>query len=92
MTNQIDEEEKRNRLHTLNEKINKYSLESNKKYLGKTVKVLINGHSDKGDNMYSGYTDSMKLVNVKSNKDIIGQIVDVKITDAKSFSLDGEVV
>ena len=91
MADQIDEEEKRNRLHTLNEKINKYSLESNKKYLGKTVKVLINGHSDKGENMYSGYTESMKLVNVKSNEDIIGQIVDVKITDAKSFSLDGEL-
>ena len=60
-------------------------------YLGKTVKVLINGHSDKGENMYSGYTESMKLVNVKSNEDIIGQIVDVKITDAKSFSLDGEL-
>ena len=42
--------------------------------------------------MICGYTDTMKLVNVKGNKDLIGNIVNVKITDAKSFSLDGEVV
>ena len=31
----------------------------------------------------------MKLVNVEAGKDTIGQIIDVLITDAKSFSLDG---
>ena len=36
-----------------------------------------------------GYTDTMKLVNIENGKDHIGQIIDVKITDAKSFSLDG---
>ena len=34
----------------------------------------------------------MKLVNIIGGKDKIGEIVDVKITDAKSFSLDGEVL
>lgn len=37
-----------------------------------------------------GYTDTNKLVNVIGPKKIIGQIVDVKITDAKTWSLDGE--
>ena len=36
-----------------------------------------------------GYTDTMKLVNVENAKDKIGEIISVKITDAKSFSLDG---
>ena len=31
----------------------------------------------------------MKLVNVEADKSTIGQIIDVKITEAKSFSLDG---
>ena len=39
-----------------------------------------------------GYTETMKLVNVKGSKSSIGKIVDVKITDAKSFSLDGEEI
>jgi len=32
----------------------------------------------------------MKLVNIKGDKSLIGKIVNVKITDTKSFSLDGE--
>ena len=36
-----------------------------------------------------GYTENMKLVNIESDIDIIGKIVNVKITEAKSFSLNG---
>ena len=39
-----------------------------------------------------GYTDTMKLVNVLSDDDNIGKIVDVLITDAKTWSLDGKIV
>ena len=84
--------EKEERLYKLNEIVNKYSLEANKKLVGKTVKVLIEDISEKDNNKVFGYTDTMKLVNVENGKDLIGQIVDVKITDAKSFSLDGEVL
>ena len=34
----------------------------------------------------------MKLVNVEADKKVIGEIINVKITDAKSFSLDGVIV
>ena len=82
--------EKENRLQRLNELVNKYSLESNKKLLNKTVPVLILGHSEKDSKKLYGYTDTMKLVNVTGDDSLIGKIVDVVITDAKSFSLDGE--
>ena len=91
MEDSIDMKTKEERLQQLNELVNKYSLEANKKYVGKTVKVLIEGLSDKDKTKTFGYTDTMKLVNVVGANDMIGQIVDVVITDAKSFSLDGEI-
>ena len=39
-----------------------------------------------------GYTDTMKLVNVKAGEEYIGKIVNVKITGIKTWSLDGEIV
>ena len=92
MEDKVSLEEKEKRLHKLNELVNKYSLESNQKYLNKDVEVLVTGKSDRGDNKVCGYTDTMKLVNIVGSKDLIGKIVKVKIIDAKSFSLDGEVI
>ena len=83
-------EEKKERLARLNELINKYALESNKRMLDRKVSVLILGESDKKDK-YMGYTDNMKLVNVLCDKELVGKIIDVKITDAKTWSLEGEV-
>ncbi len=84
-------EEKENRLYKLNELINDYSLASNKKLLNNTYPVLVEGLSNKEDMMY-GYTETNKLVNFKGTEDLVGKIVNVKILDAKSFSLDGELV
>ena len=88
----ISKEEKEKRLETLNELVNKYSLEANQKHLNKIDKVLITGLSEKGENMVCGYTEDMKLVNVQGALDDIGKIIEVKITMAKSFSLDGEKI
>ena len=84
-------EEKEQRLQRLNDLINNYSLESNKRMLNNTYKVLVEGLSNK-EGMLFGYTETNKLVNFKGNEELIGKIVDVKILDAKSFSLDGELV
>ena len=39
-----------------------------------------------------GYTDTMKLVNISANEEYIGKIVKVKITDVKTWSMDGEII
>lgn len=83
-------EEKKERLARLNARVNQYALESNKKMLEKTVPVLILGPSDKQDK-FMGYTDNMKLVNVVCSEEFIGKIVNVKIVDAKTWSLEGVV-
>ena len=91
MKNDLTEEEKNERLYKLNEIINKYANEVNQNYLNKTVPVLIEGPSEK-EGKLMGYTDTMKLVNVKASEEYIGKIVNVKITGIKTWSLDGEIV
>ena len=82
---------KEERLYRLNDMVNKYARESNEKYLGKIVPVLLESESTKKGSILAGYTDTMKLVNVKAPKDKLGKIVDVKITNVQSFSMDGEI-
>jgi tRNA-2-methylthio-N6-dimethylallyladenosine synthase len=92
MSETVSEEEKMERLHRLNEVVNKYSNEANKKLEGTIQKCLVIDTSEKDENKVCGYTENMKLVNIKGPKSLIGKIVNVKIIDAKSFSLDGEYV
>ena len=92
MNDNVSLDIKEKRLQVLNELINKYSKEANDKYLEKIVPVLVEGISEKDENMLFGYTDTMKLVNIKGSKDNIGKIVDVKITDIKTWNMYGEIV
>ena len=89
MKNVVDEDVKMDRLHRLNELVNKYSNEANAKMNGTTVKCLVTGLSDKDKTKVCGYTENMKLVNIDGPKELIGNIVSVKIIDTKSFSMDG---
>ena len=91
MNDDIPLEEKEKRLYKLNDLVNKYAKEANDKYKDKVVKVLIENESDK-EGILAGYTETMKLVNVKADKSKLGQIVDVKITNVKTWSMDGEIV
>lgn len=91
-SDQIPYDIKHERFERLNEVVNKYSLEKNERLSDKTVKVLIDGSSRKVDESYSGRTDGFKLVNVSSGRDITGQLVDVRITECKTFSIDGVLV
>ena len=80
---------KEERLARLNETVNKYFLENNKKLVGKTVKVLLEGESEK-KGMLFGYTDTNKLINVEADSNLIGKIIDVEVVEAKTWSLDGK--
>lgn len=90
MEDNVSMEEKKERLARLNELVNKYANANNMKYKDKVVEVLIEGVSDK-EGYLMGYTDTMKLVNVKCDESYLGKIVKVKITDVKTWSLDGEL-
>lgn len=92
MEDNIPMKEKEERLQRLNEKVNYYAHKANEKYLGTIQKVLVDGPSRKNPDTLSGYTETNKVVNFKGNPDHIGQIVNVKITEIRTWSLDGEEV
>ena len=89
MENQIRSEVKSKRLQLLNEHLNRWAKENNEKYLHQIVHVLCEGKSKKNAEVYSGYSEENKLVNFIGPVGLENQIVDVEITDIKSFSLDG---
>ena len=92
LKDEVSLEEKEERLQRLNNAVNKYFLENNQKLEGSIVKVLVEGLSDK-NGMFFGYTDTNKLINFSADKEVqVGDIVDVKVTSAKTWSLDGELV
>lgn len=92
MEDSISKETKSKRLAILNKTWNDFALEKNQAYVGRTVKVLVDGPSKKNENVYTGYTDTNKIVNFTGENIAVGQIVDVKIECAKTFSLDGKAV
>ncbi|MHC1721191.1 MAG: tRNA (N6-isopentenyl adenosine(37)-C2)-methylthiotransferase MiaB [Clostridiaceae bacterium] len=92
MDEQINDELKHDRFNRLVEVVNTSSRKNNKKYVGKTVEVLVEGYSKNNENNVMGRTRSGKLVNFPGGPDSIGKLVNVKITRANSFSLLGEEI
>ncbi len=89
---QIEESEKHRRFDLLVNAVNEISEKKNKAYQDRVEKVLVDGISKNDKSTLTGRTDGFKLVNFAGKKELIGSIVDVKITDAKTFSLFGEVI
>ena len=92
MTDNVPLEVKKERLQRLNAVVEEFSTAALKNYEGQVVEVLVEGSSKKRDDVLAGYTRKNKLVNFEAPKELIGHIVKVKITDAKSYSLRGEFV
>ena len=89
--NQIPEEIKHERFNRLVDVINRISAEKNAEYVGRIEKVLVDRPSKNNSKTYGGRTESFKLVNFRGTPDMIGQVIDVLITGANTFSLEGEV-
>jgi len=70
---------------------NLISLEQNKKLVGLKFEVLVEGFSNKKDGQLKGRLENNTVVNFNGDKELIGKLVPVKIKDAKSFYLSGEL-
>ncbi|MBT2642330.1 tRNA (N6-isopentenyl adenosine(37)-C2)-methylthiotransferase MiaB [Bacillus sp. ISL-41] len=92
MQDNVPMEVKKERLQRLNALVNEQSAQSMKKYQDQIVEVLVEGESKNNPDVLAGYTSKLKLVNFVGPKSAIGKIVKVKITNAKTWSLNGEMV
>lgn len=91
MPEQIPEEISKTRIMKLVELVNSLTREQSLKYVGKTVEILCEGYDEKKD-MYLGRDEFGRMGYFKSDKDAIGDFVNIKILKANGVSLVGERV
>ncbi len=84
----ISPKEKNRRDRVLTEVLKQTALEHNKKYIGKTIKILVD-KTKKG--FLFGKTRTYKTVKIESKKNLLGQFVEVKIVDALPWGLKGVI-
>ncbi|MEG1929589.1 MAG: tRNA (N6-isopentenyl adenosine(37)-C2)-methylthiotransferase MiaB [Anaerovorax sp.] len=89
---QTPEDVKHERFNRLVNCLNEITAKKNLACEGKIEKVLVESISKKNTQLYSGKTESMKTVNFPGKEEMIGNIVQVKITKGQTFSLTGEPV
>jgi tRNA-2-methylthio-N6-dimethylallyladenosine synthase len=88
---QVPETEKYERLRFLNTVVSEVSHRRNKRYLGNSVEILVEGASEKVDGRMMGRTRTNKIVNFEGTSELIGELVHVKIVAANPWALRGEL-
>jgi len=89
MEDQIADDVKSKRFERMLKEMNGIISAKNKTMKDKVVEVLVEGPSQRSDEVMMGRTSGSKVVNFPGTKDDIGKMIQVKITDPKSFSLVG---
>ena len=92
MPDPASREEKQKWFDKLLEVQNAMSARLHAAYVGKTVRVLVDGESDDPDFPLASRTEGNRLVRLKGDKSLIGRFIDVKVTDSNTWALYGEVV
>ncbi len=91
MPNQIPEEIKHNRFERLKELYDSKVSINNQKYIGTTQKILVDGYSKNDASILTGRTDSNKVVNFQGTEDLVGKMINIKITEEHKWYLKGEI-
>lgn len=91
LTDTLPIEIKKERLYRLNALVNAGFKRGNERFLNEVVPVLVDGVSKTDPRHYSGYTPNQKLVNFVATPSDVGKIRPVKITEAMTWTLNGEI-
>ncbi|OTQ75065.1 MULTISPECIES: tRNA (N6-isopentenyl adenosine(37)-C2)-methylthiotransferase MiaB [unclassified Gilliamella] len=92
MEDNVSEEEKKQRLYILQERINQQAMQFSRRMLNTVQRILVEGPSKKDLMELTGRTENNRIVNFAGRPDMIGKFVDVEITDVYPNSLRGKVV
>ncbi len=90
--NELTEEVKKQRLSILQARIHQQSFRISQGMVGNIERVLVEGNSKKNPLQISGRTENNRVVNFIGDKKLVGQLVDVRITEALEFSLRAELI
>lgn len=88
----VPEEEKVRRLNEMIAVQGELSLESNRRDIGKTFEVLVEGYSKRSNEMFCGRTSQNKMAIFPKGGHKIGDFVKIKVTDATGATLFGDLV
>ncbi|WP_103965203.1 tRNA (N6-isopentenyl adenosine(37)-C2)-methylthiotransferase MiaB [Nitrosomonas ureae] len=88
----LPQEKKLERLHRLQAQLSLQSRKISLQMIGTVQRVLLEGASKKNLDELSGRTDNNRVVNLAGNSELIGQFVNVLITEARAHSLRGDLV
>lgn len=91
MDGQIPEEVSKDRIMRLVELVNENTRSQSLKYVGKTVEILCEDYDKKKD-MYLGRDEYGRMAYFKSDKNVIGEFIKVKINSANGISLVGDII
>ena len=83
---------KKERLKFLQETINSLSKNRSKSIIGEKAEVLVEGVSSKFENMVTGRTTNNKIVNIPGHNKLVGELLNIQITDFSNKSLKGEIL
>ncbi|QJR79712.1 tRNA (N6-isopentenyl adenosine(37)-C2)-methylthiotransferase MiaB [Alteromonas pelagimontana] len=88
----VTEDTKKQRLYLLQQRINQQALRIARNMVGTEQRILVEGPSKKNPMELSGRTENNRVVNFEGTPDMIGEFLDVRITDVFANSLRGDVV
>jgi len=89
---QIDDNVKKERLNRLMELQNKISYDKNQKLIGTIQEILVTGPSNNDPDVYEGRTSTNKICFIDKREDLVGEVVEVKVESAKSWTLEGTII
>jgi tRNA-2-methylthio-N6-dimethylallyladenosine synthase len=84
-------ETKKQRLAILQQRLTQQAIEISEKMLGSEQRILVSGPSKKDPQELAGRTENNRVVNFKGEQSLIGEFVNVKITQVLPNSLRGEL-